>query len=226
MKTGCYPLSDQGKAYDDIYDNPEKMKPYMVGLALSQVLWENHFNMFQHYKNSLNTINAKSCLEIGPGHGLFLKEAINSFGNTATYKAVDISESSIGITRSILQFMCDPSIDIDYSIGDMLEMSIEDRFDYIIMGEVLEHVENPEAFLAKFRALLKRGGKGFLSTCVDCPAIDHVYHFKSIEEIQQMITGSGLKIVSECILPAEDLPMEEIIKKSITINYAAIVSES
>ena len=53
--------------------------------------------------------------------------------------------------------------------------------------------------------------------------IDHVYHFKSVGEIQQMIQNNGLIIVDELILPVEDLPMEEIVAKKITINYCAIV---
>ena len=68
-------------------------------------------------------------------------------------------------------------------------------------------------------------GKLFLSTCVDCPTIDHVYHFKSISEIEEMISSAGFKIDNRLVLPVEDLPMEEIVKRKITINYCALLSK-
>jgi len=38
-----------------------------------------------------------------------------------------------------------------------------------------------------------------------------------------MFDSCGLKIESEKLLPVEDMPMTEIIKNKITINYSAIV---
>ena len=38
-----------------------------------------------------------------------------------------------------------------------------------------------------------------------------------------MLNNNGLIIKNELVLPVEDLPMDEIIKKKITINYCAIV---
>jgi hypothetical protein len=50
-----------------------------------------------------------------------------------------------------------------------------------------------------------------------------VYHFKSVEEIRELFNRCNLEIIEERILPVEDLPMDEIIKHKITINYCAIV---
>ena len=55
----------------------------------------------------------------------------------------------------------------------------------------------------------------FLSTCVDCPSIDHVYRFKSVKEIDDMIVDNGFKIIDNLVLPVEDRPMDEIIKNSL-----------
>lgn len=61
-----------------------------------------------------------------------------------------------------------------------------------------------ELLLKKISKLLSTNGKAFLSTC---PAIDH---FHTIDEIRDMFKKCGLKILSEKILPVEDLPMCEI----------------
>lgn len=106
---------------------------------------------------------------------------------------------------------------------DILDLDVDEKFDFITMGEVLEHVDNPVTLLNKLKELLSSGGKSFVSTCVNCPAIDHTYHFRATDEIREMFASCGLVIIRELVLPVEDLPMDEIIDKRITINYCAIL---
>jgi hypothetical protein len=89
------------------------------------------------------------------------------------------------------------------------------------MGEVLEHVSNPDQLLSRLLTLLSDAGKAFVTTSINSPAVDHVYHFKSVEDVRTMINDSGLAIIREQVLPVENLPMEEIISRRITINYCA-----
>ena len=91
------------------------------------------------------------------------------------------------------------------------------------MGEVLEHVNYPGMLLSKFNKLLSENDHGFISTCVNCPTIDYVYHFESVEDILEMLSSSNLIIEDNRALPVEDLLMEEIVRRKITINYCAIV---
>ena len=73
--------------------------------------------------------------------------------------------------------------------------------------------------------LISNNGTIYVSTCVDCPSIDHVYHFKSVNEIEQMLKSSRFEILDSLVLPVEDKPMKEIIKKKITINYCAHIKK-
>ena len=94
------------------------------------------------------------------------------------------------------------------------------------MGEVLEHVDDPSLILKTFFRLSSKNSRGFISTCVDCPSIDHVYHFTSVQHIRDTLIKNNLIIESEKVLPTENLPMNEIIKKKITINYCAMVKKN
>ena len=120
-------------------------------------------------------------------------------------------------------FFKEKSSKISYHNIDVLDFDLNKKYDFITMGEVLEHVNYPESLLRKVRDLLSEGGMSFISTCVDCPTIDHVYHFRSVDQIRNMLADCGLLIVKERILPVENLEMNEIIRKKITINYCAIV---
>ena len=230
MKTGKYSTisADADEANKNIYENESVMKRYMIGLALSQFLWNSHYEMYTCLVESIagNARNIKSYLEIGPGHGLFLNKAIELISPQSNIAAVDISSTSIGITQSIINFLKPESKNIAYYCTDMLKLDLSEKYDYITMGEVLEHVNFPEVLLLKLRDLLADNGRAFVSTCVNCPAIDHVYHFHTVDEIRDMLRKCGLSIEEERVLPAEDLPFEEIMQKKITVNYCAVLSKS
>lgn len=222
-----YPLNNQKAAYEKVYDNNTEMKSYVYGIALSQFLWSTHYAMFSFFIDKLNSKNLKikKYLEIGCGHGLFLYEVIKKYGESIEYQVVDISKTSINITKSIIDFLTKKKFNINYKLQDILKYKSKKKFDFIEMGEVLEHVDRPGKLLKKINSILNKDGKVFLSTCVDCPTIDHVYHFRSIKHIESLIKESGFKIDDRKILPVEDLPMKEIIKKKITINYCAILKK-
>ena len=227
MRSGRYPVKISQETYDNVYNNPQEMKSYMIGLAISQFLWGSHYEMFSCLKSALHNYAkyTKSYLEIGPGHGLFLSQAVSTLEDCSRYVAVDISPTSISITKSIMQTLHDKNkLDITYYNEDMLLLSLDNKYDFITMGEVIEHVSFPDKLLTQFKNLLTRNGKGFISTCVNCPAIDHIYHFHSVDEIREMVVKCGLEILDERVCPVEALSMEEIVERKITINYCVIVS--
>ena len=229
MKTGKYPLDQQHKAFEDVYNNEKEMKSYMVGLAISQFLWSTHYDMISFFKDTLkeNDDVISSYLEIGPGHGLYLREAMKYLNNDVKIVAVDISQVSIEMTQSMMAyFYSDHFSKIKYHNIDMLDLALSDKYDFITMGEVLEHVNYPDKLLCKLKDLLSAEGRAFISTCVNCPTIDHVYHFKSVDEIRGEIDDCGLIIKDEKVLPVEILPLKEIEEKKITINYCAILGRN
>jgi len=224
MRTGKYPTESAAYAFNEIYSNEKEMLSYMIGLALSQYLWSTHYEMFGHLKLSLaqNKNKINKYLEIGPGHGLFLKSAIDILNKNVEMTAVDISQTSLNVSKSIISHFY-PSKNISFINKDMLNLSMDFNFDFIVMGEVIEHVEDPKLLLVKISKLLSKNGKAFLSTCVNCPMIDHIYHFHTVDEIKKMFNDCGLHIESEKVLPAEKMSTAEAIEKNITINYSAIV---
>jgi len=228
MKTGTYRSNNNNQAFVDVYSNPEFMKSYMIALALSQFLWSTHYKINLDFERSIidNAANINSYLEIGPGHGLLLRKAIQYLKPEAVIHTVDISPVSIGITRSIISHFHPKVTNVTYWTGDMLAYEAPALYDFITMGEVLEHVNAPRQLLSRLAALLAESGVAFVTTSINSPAIDHVYHFKNVEEVRSMISGSGLKIMNEQVLPVEDLPMEEIITRRITINYSAEVKRA
>jgi len=222
-----YLVSEQSDAFKKVYDNITEMKSYMIGAAISQFLWPNHYAMYSFFIKNINNFkgSVNNYLEIGCGHGLFLLEAIKKFKKSANFEIVDISKTSIHISKSLINFLVNEKLKINYSLNDIYKVNFKKKFEFITMGEILEHVDKPFPLLKKINGLISETGEMFMSTCVDCPWIDHVYHFKSVKEIEDMVGDSGFKIIDKLILPVEDKPMEEIIKNKITINYCALLQK-
>jgi SAM-dependent methyltransferase len=223
-KTGVYRLDDAHVAEKNVYSQPEVMRYYMVGLFLSYLLWPNHFKIISFFKTYIQQVPAiESYLEIAPGHGLFAMEVMRRFPGLKS-TLLDISETSIRVTGEILAaFQVAPSR-LRFINGDFLSVLIEgDGFDFVSMGEVLEHVNDPARFLQRACRLLRPGGTIFMSTCVNCPAIDHVYNFRNADEIRNMIYGSGLSILKDRVLPVEIMSEARCREGLAAINYCSIL---
>jgi len=225
MKTGAYSISAQSEALDSVYNDELRMATYMEGLAISQFFWDSHYKIFDFFLNALekNSSNLKDYLEIGPGHGLYLAHAVNQCLPDSQITALDISETSLRLTREIVDLLSTNRVGVNHVVDNVENYSSEKFFDFITMGEVIEHLDDPKSVLIKIRKMLKPNGLSFLTTCVNCPAIDHVYLFSNVNQIRDMFEAAGLQILEEIVLPAEKLPMNVILSKKICINYAAVV---
>lgn len=225
MRTGRYPVDSAEAAKQAVYESDSEMLSYMVGLGISQFLWPTHYKMFSFFKEAVGEASGsiKNYLEIGPGHGLLLEHALSACSSMSRVVAIDVSPTSLELTKSIIRLFNPNNSNVEFLLGDVTKTDLGADFDFITMGEVLEHVEQPQLLLNRLKMLLAPMGKAFISTCANCPAIDHVHQFDNVEQIRKMITSSGLRIVRDLPLPVESMSVEEAEAQRITINYCALL---
>lgn len=227
LRSGKYSVASSEEAYKNIYLNKDEMMSYMCGLALSQFLWRNHYAIYRFFGKQILHYAPKisSYLEIGSGHGLFLVEALRNT-QCKRYEVVDISPISIEISKKVAHFMTEKADKIQFREMNILDYDITDaKFDFITIGEVLEHVEDPFTLLKKIKSLLLANGRVFMTTCSNCPAIDHVYLFNSVDEIKDMVHNCGLIIEGELVLPVENLSPCEMQYYKVGHNYAGVLKQ-
>ena len=222
MQNGKYRFKSYAEVAQQVYHDPTYMDKYMYGLIVTNFLWPNHVAMARFFRENLPADKKGRYLEVGPGHGYYIATAASE-GSFDSLTGVDISATSIQQTRALLNHFA-PEVatrcelrHCDFLAADTLEPG---SFDSIVMGEVLEHVEQPEAFLQRIHGLAKDDAFIFVTTCVNAPAIDHIYLWDSTDELEKMIVGSGFIITKALRLPYEGKTLDQARDMRLPINVA------
>lgn len=73
---------------------------------------------------------------------------------------VDIQPEAICYAEELLKKdYSDCKDNVHFVCSDFMQLDLNEKFDYIVMTEILEHLEKPEEFLEKAGLLLENGGK-------------------------------------------------------------------
>ena len=87
----------------------------------------------------------------------------------------------------VISFMSRANPTVEYTLGDVYQTKfLPGSFDYVVAGEVIEHLEEPEDFLVEAFRILKPGGVLALSTPLDEArepgAVDRDHHLWSFSK--------------------------------------------
>jgi 2-polyprenyl-3-methyl-5-hydroxy-6-metoxy-1,4-benzoquinol methylase len=194
----------------------------MHGLVLAQYLWFDQYERILFFTDNLRKyIPAKEkYLEIGGGHGLYINEAVRLVPEMGRFDLVDISTSSLDLAKGIVN-----DDRINYYLKNIFDFTQEETYDFITIGEVLEHVEEPLQLLKKVTGLLGVNGVCYLTTPINAPMIDHIYLFNNVDEIRDLFNEAGLKIIEEKIVISEKVSTQKAEKFKVPVMYAAFLKK-
>ncbi len=103
----------------------------------------------------INSRGARSILELGLGHGFTTNIFSQSFDRHV------VLEGSPAVIRNFKEKFPECSAQIVETYFETFETG--ERFDVIVMGFILEHVDNPLEIIRRYKSLLAPGGKMFLA---------------------------------------------------------------
>lgn len=220
---GRYRLNRFADAVETVYARPDIMEPYMKGLLLSQLLWANHAraSMFFTERFLARLLPSADYLEIGPGHGLGLHMASKALPD-GTLTGWDASESSIAMTRRTLAIVKSAKSCRLEMVDVLASPSPGGAFDAVVASEVLEHLERPDTLLKIVRGLLRKGGIAFFNTPVNSAAPDHIYLWRTPEEIEDLVRSAGFTIIDSAAIPATGYDLERARRRRVTISSLII----
>lgn len=224
---GCYRLSSFADANQQVYAQQDYMDNYLKGILLSQILWANQARSFQFYVDQfLSKLPVDAdYLEVGPGHGLLMYFASQTLVE-GTVTGWDASQSSIDMTRKMLETM-NVSRPCHLEFGDVQETpSVTDRFDAVVVSEVMEHLERPEAALRTVHKVLNDTGLAFFNVPVNSPAPDHIYLWRSPEEVEDLVRNAGFAIVNHAAVASTGYDLERAKRRKVTINSLIVAKRA
>ncbi|HYD19238.1 MAG TPA: class I SAM-dependent methyltransferase [Patescibacteria group bacterium] len=221
-----YRYSTFAEVASSVYFNEEYMSFYMYGLAITSYLWPNHLDLFRFFRDTLPANQQGEYLEIGPGHGYFFMTAMERSAYNH-FTGIDISETSVAMTRALIEHFGGGKKPFDLRCMDFLQCDLKDSaYDAVVMGEVLEHVEDPPAFLKQIARIAKPGAHIFVTTCLNAPAVDHIYLFRQPQELADMFEACGLRIKQQLIRPYEGKTEAESLAAQLPVNVAYVLEKA
>ena len=227
QRHGSYRYSTFAEVADSVYYNPDFMAKYMRGLAITSCLWANQRELHRFFAAAVPVDRPGAYLEVGPGHGLYMMTAMRR-STYDTYEGVDLSPTSVALTKGLLEsgrFGDLGSFSVcqkDFLVDDMERES----YDAIVMGEVLEHVEEPARLLERITSLVTEDGFVFITTPMNSPAIDHIYLFDSMEAIESLVRRAGLAVRDRLAVPYPGLSIDESIAQRLPVNVALVLGKA
>jgi ubiquinone/menaquinone biosynthesis C-methylase UbiE len=77
--------------------------------------------------------------------------------------------------KEVMEELQEKHPEVKYITGDAMSLPFEDNyFDYVVAGEIIEHIETPPAFIKEAMRVLKSGGVFSLSTPKDEGVTQHL----------------------------------------------------
>lgn len=207
LSSGEYSNTDFEEVFAKVYDNAELMiGTYLPGLYMTQLFWPIHYRVLEVYrKQFLSRLREPAQLiEVGVGHGLTLLSGLQRHVGARTL-ALDVSRHAIAFSKGLIAAAGVADERCDFRLIDITRERIPGvSADGATMGEILEHVSEPTLALKHLRAMLREDALAFITTVIDSNAVDHIYQFESLAEIDSMIAAAGFVLErSELLRPAD-----------------------
>lgn len=213
-----YKYSSFNEVEERVYNNPMMDDYYLDGLAFSQYLWPNHYKMNRFLVEGLGSLGSvRRAIDVPCGTGVqsWLARRHSTIHSTTL---CDLSAYSVNYARKLHSHFDEEG---DWEVFHSPVEKCEGEFDLIINGELLEHLEEPEEMLKTLERLLAKDGVIYLTTAIFAAAIDHIYMFRSAQEVRDMLKRH-FKIESELVLPVSLQPHSENMYNQ-PMNYACFL---
>lgn len=191
----------QPKTYDqaasEVYFNEQHMlQEYLPGLLLSHFLWPHHYRQLRFFDDAfvdaMRVAGATSFVEVGIGTGLYSGLLLRRLPQVRG-TGFDISPHSLRFTEVQLDAL-GVADRYEAELRDVTVEPTEPRADWLVCVEVLEHLEDPVAFLRGLRATMAPGAKAFITAALNAAHADHIHLYRTSDDVLDHLVEAGFTL--------------------------------
>ncbi len=196
-REGLYKAKTHQQASDEVYFNEaHMMQEYLPGLLLSHFLWPHHYRQIQFFNSAfvqaMRIADARSFMEVGIGTGLYSGLLLRALPQVRGV-GLDISPSSKHFTESQLSAL-GVAERYNVELRDITADPMEPKAEWLVCVEVLEHLDEPVAFLRGLRRNMAPGAKAFITAALNAAHADHIYLYRNSNEVLAHLNEAGFTL--------------------------------
>ena len=226
-KEGRYRRTSFDEAYRDVYGRDDYMRFYVAGLGMTQIFWPNHHAIVRFFLDDFlpRVRGFERGAEVGLGHGFFHSELLRAAPAMRT-TMMDVSPVALAMAHAMIR-----AIGLDAGRAEAVLVDVQKEIpvpdgslDALLMGELIEHLEQPDAVMSAFAKKMSPRGLCFFTTAANAPAEDHILLFKTAVEIRAFLARHGWRVVREQTGTLNGMSLEDAERGGHNINYAAVLA--
>jgi SAM-dependent methyltransferase len=192
-----YKAKTHEQASNEVYFNEmHMMQEYLPGLLLSHFLWPHHYRQLQFFDSAfvqtMRVARATSFMEVGIGTGLYSGLLLRKLPSIKGI-GIDISPSSKKFTEAQMVALGVASR-YHVELRDITSIPIEPKADWLVCVEVLEHLDDPVAFLRGLRRNMAPGARAFITAALNAAHADHIYLYRNSNEVLTHLVDAGFTL--------------------------------
>lgn len=208
---------------ESLFQEERFLQTYLYYLTASTAVNRSRYELFTDYRSVLrgHVRKGSTILEIGSGNCLDAMAA-SEFGHLTAYEKNGLAL----VWKEILEL----SERVDLRVAEYRFDELE-KYDFVVMIELLEHLSDPLEGLRQARRVLKPDGSAYFTFAVRMPQVDHLYPFLSIEECKSMLATSGFKVIRDrflvdCLMPFEEEDRAQLAyDNDFSVVYCCLVAK-
>lgn len=197
-KNGRYKASNYADVLLECYNSEDyMMKRYLPGQFISHYVWPHHRKMLRGFADKFlpRIGEIKLFYEVGVGCGMYSLKTLEAKAG-AVGAGYDISQFALDFTKRVIDVH---GVGDRYKIinQDIIASPVKPAADFVISQEVLEHLEDPPAFIRALRGMAKVGSYGYITAAINAGHTDHIYLYRTADEVRQQLIDAGWKVLDE-----------------------------
>jgi 2-polyprenyl-3-methyl-5-hydroxy-6-metoxy-1,4-benzoquinol methylase len=195
-RKGEYKASNYDEVAQAYYHNRDFMfRCYLPGMLVSHFVWPHHFRMLSWFRNLLTDLgpNVRTFCEVGTGCGLYSEQVLERVPSSRGI-GYDISDSALEFTKRVADSFGHGDL-YDTTACNIITNPPKEQFDLALSQEVLEHLEDPVAYMRALRNMVRPGRYAYIAAAINAAHVDHIYLYRSPDEVATEIEEAGFTIL-------------------------------